>query len=122
MCHCKLNNTIGIYRLQLITYALVLIFPLIYKYQQLNVSYTANVNTLCAHYNCADSVLQIPCEKPTLKLIQMYINLSEHVLGNSTNLQGCAATVLRTCSVAGIYLSGLVHRDNPRGSRKSPNC
>jgi hypothetical protein len=29
-------------------------------------SYTANVNTFCAHYNSADSVLQIPCDKPTL--------------------------------------------------------
>jgi hypothetical protein len=64
MWYCNLNNTICIYHLILNSYAPLLIFALIYKYQQMNLF--ANVNTFSAHYNPAESVLQILCEKPTL--------------------------------------------------------
>jgi len=69
--HCKLNSTISVYHLILITYTQILIFPLIYKYQQLNLTDTINVNTLCAHYKSGGSVLHIPCVKPPLEFIQV---------------------------------------------------
>jgi hypothetical protein len=72
MRHFKINSTIGIYHLILITYAQLLIFPLIYKYQQLNLfKLHSKCQHFCEHYNSAESVLQIPCDKPTLQLVQM---------------------------------------------------
>jgi hypothetical protein len=67
MRHFKLHSTISIYHSILISYALLLIFPLIYKYQQINLfKLHSNVSTFCAYYNPADSVLQIACDKATV--------------------------------------------------------
>ena len=49
MWRCKLNNTISIYRLILITYARLLIFPLLYKYQQMNLF---KLHCKCQHFLC----------------------------------------------------------------------
>jgi len=49
MWQCKLNNTISIYHLILISYTLLLIFTLIYKYQQMNIF---KLHCKCQHVLC----------------------------------------------------------------------
>jgi len=90
-------------------YALLLIFPLIYKYQQLNLFklHCKCQQALCAHYSWVDSVMQIPCEKPTLKFTQIYLNLSEYSLGNITYLVSFVKRELFcTLSVVNLLING----------------